>query len=64
MRPDTAYAPTLIKRYGGRRLYDTVRMQYRTHDDLAEMTLRGARFVVRDADTGEDLTRAVLDTLE
>jgi len=57
-------APTLIKRYGGRRLYGTVRLIYLTHDDSTEMVLNGERFTVRDAETGEDVTRAVLDRLQ
>jgi len=57
-------APTLIKRYGGRRLHDTAPLIYLTHDDLAEMILSGERFTVRDAGTGEDVTRAVLDRLQ
>ena len=57
-------APTLIKRYAGHRLYDTARLIYRTYDDLAGMVLDGERFIVRDADTGEDVTRAVLDHLQ
>jgi polyhydroxyalkanoate synthesis regulator protein len=62
MRP--ANAPTLIKRYGGCRFYDTVRLQYVTHDDLAELVSNGERFVVCDAETGEDLTRTVLNALQ
>ena len=57
-------APTLIKRYAGRRLYDTTRLIYLTRDDLAEMVLNGEPFTVRDAETGEDVTRAVLDRLQ
>jgi polyhydroxyalkanoate synthesis regulator protein len=37
---------------------------YVTQDDLAEMVLNGERFTVRDAETGEDVTRAVLDRLQ
>jgi polyhydroxyalkanoate synthesis repressor PhaR len=57
-------SPTLIKRYAGRRLYDTARLIYLTRDDLAEMVLNGERFTVRDAETGEDVTRAILDRLQ
>jgi polyhydroxyalkanoate synthesis regulator protein len=32
-------------------------------DDLANMIRAGERFVVRDAETGADLTREVLDRL-
>jgi polyhydroxyalkanoate synthesis repressor PhaR len=55
--------PILIKRYDNRRLYNTVTAGYVTPDDLAEMVLNGERFVVRDAKTGEDVTRDLLDRL-
>lgn len=55
--------PILIKRYDNRRLYNTVTAGYVTLDDLAEMVLNGERFVVKDAKTGEDVTRALLDRL-
>lgn len=35
----------------------TVHLQYVTPDDLAELVSNGERFVVRDAESGEDLTR-------
>jgi polyhydroxyalkanoate synthesis repressor PhaR len=53
----------LIKRYAGRRLYDTVNASYVTLDDLAEIILAGGRFTVRDAETGTDITRDILDRL-
>jgi polyhydroxyalkanoate synthesis repressor PhaR len=52
---------TLIKRYAGRRLYNTVTLTYVTLDDLAEMILDGHRFVVRDAETGDDITHDILN---
>ena len=55
--------PILIKRYDNRRLYNTVTAGYVTFDDLAEMVVNGERFVVKDAQSGEDITRAVLDRL-
>ena len=61
MRP--AGSPTLIKRYAGRRLYDTVRAIYLTDHDLVEMVLSRQRFIVRDAESGEDVTRSVLHRL-
>jgi polyhydroxyalkanoate synthesis regulator protein len=51
----------LIKRYAGRRLYDTVNAAYVTLGDLADMILAGERFT--DAETGTDVTRDVLDRL-
>jgi PHB/PHA accumulation regulator DNA-binding domain len=53
----------LIKRYAGRRLYDTMNSTYVTLDDLANMILAGERFTVRDAETGTDITRDILDRL-
>jgi polyhydroxyalkanoate synthesis repressor PhaR len=53
----------LIKRYAGHRLYNTVSLTYVSLDDLAEMILGGNRFVVRDAETGDDITRGILNRL-
>jgi len=55
--------PVLIKRYDNRRLYNTVTAAYVTLDDLEGMVLSGEKFVVRDARTGEDITRVLLDRL-
>jgi PHB/PHA accumulation regulator DNA-binding domain len=55
--------PILIKRYGGRRLYNTATLTYATLDDLANMVLQHQPFVVRDADTGGDITREILDQI-
>ena len=55
--------PVLIKRYDNRRLYNTVTAAYVTLDDLESMVLSGERFVVRDAQTDEDITRVLLDRL-
>ena len=55
--------PVLIKRYDNRRLYNTVTAAYVTLDDLESMVLSGEEFVVRDAQTGEDVTRVLLDRL-
>jgi len=52
--------PTIIKKYANRRLYDTGRSSYVTLDDLCEMVKEGHDFVVKDAKSGEDLTRSVL----
>ncbi len=53
-------APIMIKKYANRRLYNTATSSYVTLDDLATMVKAGSEFVVHDAKTGEDLTRAVL----
>jgi polyhydroxyalkanoate synthesis repressor PhaR len=52
--------PTVIKKYANRRLYHTGTSTYVTLDDLARMVKEGEDFVVTDAKTGEDITRAVL----
>jgi len=38
-------------------------LRYVTLGDLAEMVLAGARFFIREAETGEDITREILDQL-
>jgi polyhydroxyalkanoate synthesis repressor PhaR len=53
----------LIKRYAGRRLYDTAGLTYLSFDDLADLVLKRQRFVVRDAESGNDITREILDRL-
>jgi polyhydroxyalkanoate synthesis repressor PhaR len=50
----------LIKKYGNRRLYDTVGSRYITLEELADMIRRGAEPRVVDAKTNEDLTQATL----
>jgi len=52
--------PIIIKKYANRRLYNTETSSYVTLDHLADMIKSGDEFVVRDAKSGEDLTRAVL----
>lgn len=52
--------PIIIKKYANRRLYDTSTSSYVTLDHLSELVRKGTDFEVRDAKTGEDLTRAVL----
>ena len=49
-----------IKKYANRRLYDAARSRYITLDELKQMTVEGEPFCVRDAKTGEDITRAAL----
>ena len=52
--------PVVVKKYANRRLYNTATSSYVTLDDLARMIKQGGDFVVKDAKTGEDLTRSVL----
>ena len=50
----------VIKKYANRRLYNTATSSYITLDQLAGIVKEGAEFVVQDAKSGEDITRAVL----
>lgn len=52
--------PIVIKKYANRRLYNTGTSIYVTLEDLASMVKSGEDFVVYDAKSGEDITRAVL----
>jgi polyhydroxyalkanoate synthesis repressor PhaR len=55
-----AAGPITIKKYANRRLYNTQTSSYVTLDHLCEMVKNGVEFEVRDARTGEDITRQVL----
>ena len=50
----------VLKKYPNRRLYDTQTSSYITLADVKKMVLAAQDFVVRDAKSGEDLTRAIL----
>jgi polyhydroxyalkanoate synthesis repressor PhaR len=50
----------ILKKYPNRRLYDTQTSGYITLADVKRMVLDHENFVVRDAKTGEDLTRSIL----
>ncbi len=50
----------IIKKYPNRRLYDTEISSYITIEDVRQLILEGEQFEVRDAKSGEDLTRSVL----
>jgi len=50
----------VIKKYANRRLYNTAKSCYVTLDDLAVMVREGQDFVVKDAKSGDDITRSVL----
>src|ERR1044072_3531086 len=52
--------PRILKKYPNRRLYDTQLSSYITLADVKSMVLAAERFEVRDAKTGEDLTRSIL----
>ena len=53
-------AMRVIKKYPNRRLYDTEISSYITIEDVRQLIVDGESFEVRDAKTGEDLTRQVL----
>ena len=52
--------PIVIKKYANRRLYNTATSSYVTLDHLCQMVQEDVDFVVYDAKSGDDITRAVL----
>jgi len=50
----------VLKKYPNRRLYDTQTSSYITLADVKQMVLDGHAFEVRDAKSGDDLTRSIL----
>jgi len=50
----------VIKKYPNRRLYDTNSSSYITLAEVKALVMRGLPFVVRDAKSGDDLTRSIL----
>jgi polyhydroxyalkanoate synthesis repressor PhaR len=55
-----ASAERIIKKYPNRRLYDTQTSSYITLAEIKQLVMSSTLFVVRDAKTGEDLTRSIL----
>jgi polyhydroxyalkanoate synthesis repressor PhaR len=55
-----ADGPRILKKYPNRRLYDTHTSSYITLADVKKMVLEGQDFEVRDAKSGEELTRSIL----
>lgn len=55
-----AGAERVIKKYPNRRLYDTQTSSYITLAEIKQLVMESAPFVVRDAKSGEDLTRSIL----
>ncbi len=53
-------ASRIIKKYPNRRLYDTKISSYITIEDVRQLIVDGEDFEVRDAKSGDDLTRQVL----
>ena len=58
--PETPTAQRVIKKYPNRRLYDTSTSTYITLMEVKELVMAGESVVVRDAKSGEDLTRSIL----
>ncbi len=58
--PAAPGGPRVLKKYPNRRLYDTRSSSYITLADVKDMVLKLDDFEVRDAKTGEDLTRSIL----
>src|SRR3989344_2848260 len=56
----TAAGTRIIKKYPNRRLYDTQTSSYITLSEVKDMVMACEQFVVRDAKSGEDLTRSIL----
>ena len=57
----TSAAPArVIKKYPNRRLYDTVTSSYVTLAEIKRLVMQHEPVLVRDAKTGEDLTRSIL----
>ena len=50
----------VLKKYPNRRLYDTRTSSYITLADVKQMVLDGETFEVRDAKSGDELTRSIL----
>lgn len=50
----------IIKKYPNRRLYDTEISSYITLEEVRQLVVDGEKFEVRDAKSGDDLTRSVL----
>ena len=57
---EAAGSVRILKKYPNRRLYDTRTSSYITLSDVKQMVLDGETFEVRDAKTGDELTRSIL----
>ena len=58
--PPTAATERVIKKYPNRRLYDTSTSAYITLGEVKQLVLQRENVLVKDAKTGEDLTRSIL----
>ena len=57
---NAAASERIIKKYPNRRLYDTQTSAYITLAEVKELVMQSEPIVVKDAKTGEDLTRSIL----
>ena len=57
---DTTSAQRVIKKYPNRRLYDTTTSAYITLSEVKQLVMAGESIVVRDAKSGDDITRSIL----
>jgi polyhydroxyalkanoate synthesis repressor PhaR len=57
---DRKPAQRVIKKYPNRRLYDTDTSSYITLSEIKQLIMENEPCVVRDAKTGEDITRSIL----
>ena len=55
-----ATPPIIVKRYAVSRLYDTAGARYVSLDELRDWKARGILFEIRDAESGEDISRVLL----
>ena len=58
--PTNAATERVIKKYPNRRLYDTSTSAYITLGEVKQLVLQRENVLVKDAKTGEDLTRSIL----
>ena len=58
--PPSAATERVIKKYPNRRLYDTSTSAYITLGEVKQLVLQRENVLVKDAKTGEDLTRSIL----
>lgn len=58
--PGAKPAQRVIKKYPNRRLYDTNTSTYITLAEVKQLVMAHENLVVRDAKTGEDITRSIL----
>lgn len=58
--PEAKSTQRVIKKYPNRRLYDTSTSTYVTLAEVKQLVMNGESVAVRDAKSGEDLTRSIL----